>query len=121
MPQGFDKIIHLLKSYVNLLHACFGATCPLSISNRETISTLEGYLEGAQDSMTERTMAAILWKIFKQTKWFALGNMTGSNPLLPEYRVMQDNLMARQAIMHCELPEKFLAPKKNKTIERYRY
>ena len=43
--------------------------------------------------------------------------MTGRNPLLPEYRVMQDNLMARQAIMHCKLPKKFLAPQKAKRLK----
>ena len=114
MPQCFDKLMRLLKRFVNLLHACFGSRCPLSMALRETIAALETYSEGAQDNMSERTLAAILWTIFKQTKAFAVGNMAGQNPLTPEFKVMQDNIVAKQGVTHCELPEKFLTPTKKK-------
>ena len=61
----------------------------------------ETYSEGAQDNMSERTLAAILWTIFKQTKAFAVGNMKGQNPLTPEFKVMQDNIVAKQGVTHC--------------------
>ena len=114
LPQCFEKLVRLLKRYTNLLHADFGALCPLSLSIREAIAALEKYSEGAQDSMSERTLASILWTIFKQTKFFAIGKMTGKNPLLPEYSMMLNNIVAKQAIFHCELPEKFLSPTKAK-------
>jgi len=72
LPQGVEKLVQLLKRYTNLLHGGFGALCPLSLSIREAIAALEKYLEGAQDSMSERTLASILWTIFKKTKFFAI-------------------------------------------------
>ena len=111
----FEKLIRLLKRYMNLLHRRFGSLCLLSLSIREAIAALEKYWEGVQDSMSEHTLASILWTIFKQTQSLPIRKMTGAEPLLPEYSMMLNNsTIAKQAIFHCQLPDKFLSPTKAK-------
>ena len=56
----FEKLIRLLKRYMNLLHRRFGSLCLLSLSIREAIAALEKYWEGVQDSMSEHTLTSIV-------------------------------------------------------------
>ena len=121
VPENFEGLLKVLKSFVNLLHACFGGRCPLSIELRKTVAALEKYSDGAQNQMTKPTIAAIMWIVLLQTKKFALGHMQIGvhTVVLPEFTVMQNAIMCKNpTIAHAEVPSALLKPPGSKrTLE----
>ena len=117
VPENFEGLLKVLKSFVNLLHACFGGRCPLSIELRKTVASLEKYSDGAQNQMTKPTIAAIMWIVLLQTKKFALGHMDigVQTVVLPEFTVMQNAIMCKNpTIAHAEVPSALLKQPSNK-------
>ena len=109
VPDTFDKLVKLLQKYINFLHAAFGGLCPLSLVLRKMLSALKTYSE--KQSITKTTIASILWIILLQSRHFALGQMQGKMAVIPEFKSLQDDIMAKRGqISHAELPVKFLEP-----------
>ena len=111
VPENFEALLKVLKTFVNLLHACFGGRCPLAIELRKTVAALEKYSDGAQKQMQKPTIAAILWIILLQTKNFTLGQMDigASVVVLPEFTVMQNAIVSKNpSIAHAEVPQALL-------------
>ena len=116
VPDTFDKLVKLLRKYINFLHATFGSACPFAIILRNMLGALEGYSDSAQSTITKQTIASILWIILLQSRHFAVGQMTGKTGILPEFKLLQDDITAKRGnISHAELPAKFLeTPQKPK-------
>ena len=107
----FDKLVKLLRKYINILHATFGSACPFSVILRNMLGSLEGYSDNAQSTITKQTIASILWIILLQSRHFAIGQMSGPTSILPEFKLLQDDITAKRGnISHAELPAKFLEP-----------
>ena len=75
------------------------------------LGSLEGYSDSAQSTITKQTIASILWIILLQSRHFAVGQMCGPKGILPEFKLLQDDITAKRGnISHAELPAKFLEP-----------
>ena len=111
VPDSFDKLVKLLQKYINFLHATFGSACPFSVILRNMLGSLEGYSDSAQSTITKQTIALILWIILLQSRHFTVGQMSGPTGILPEFKLLQDDITAKRGnISHPELPAKFFKP-----------
>ena len=109
VPDTFDKLVKLLRKYINFLQATFGSACPFAVILRNMLGSLEGYSDSAQSTITKQTIASILWIILLQSRHFAVGQMHGPTGILPEFKLLQDDITAKRGnISHAELPAKFL-------------
>eukprot|EP00957_Ditylum_brightwellii_P073114 5557165-Ditylum_brightwellii.AAC.1 len=75
------------------------------------IKALTQLKHNALKAMNPVTKASIYWILFLQSHHF----LSAETANLAEYKVMVDNLIAKQAnISHTELPEALIPPKKRK-------
>ena len=89
-PKTFTSLIGTLRTFANLLGICFGKRSPLYVDLiSDVISPLAQWTETAKAAVDPRTLAAIMWAIFQQSRHFAQGNMHGEKSKhTAEWKVM---------------------------------
>ena len=103
-PRTLDGLVRQLKRYGNLLFAIFGDLCPLFLQIIQMVRILEDYGDVARASVSQCTIASILWVLLLQSRHFARGRMKGPLALLPEFQQMMSNLSMRLPIAHGDVP-----------------
>eukprot|EP00957_Ditylum_brightwellii_P074457 5657414-Ditylum_brightwellii.AAC.1 len=111
IPQEEMEYVFTLKKYTNLTFAFFGPLCPLFLDLKQVIKAMLALKKNALKALKPVTKASIYWTIFLQSKHFFSGETTK----LAEFKVMLDNLTAKQAnISHAELTDALVSSGKHK-------
>ena len=90
-PSSFASLLGTLRTCANLLGICFGKRSPLYVDLlSNVIAPLAQWTETAKGAVATSTIGAIMWAIFKRTRYFAQGNMHGDKKkYTAEWKVMQ--------------------------------
>ena len=115
VPPTFDKLIHQLKAYANLLFCVFYESSPLYIQILDIITSLGQYSEQARLTMTTKTRASILWIILIQSRHFAAGKMKGDRAMVAAFTQMSNNIKTNSPIEHGDVPPSLYTPKSSPT------
>ena len=107
---SFDQLIKQLKQFANLIYAIFGTYSPLLIAVQEVISELEEFNDTAISKVTRESIASILWIIMMQSRQFAAGQMAPSEPQIPAFQNMIQNLQMRHPVQHGDVPMELFVP-----------
>ena len=109
-PADAHSFLLMLKQYTNLLFALFSAESPLYIQMYGIVKALQEYSMTAWENLSHEVKTSILWIILLQSRWFAQGEMVGSNAFLGEFTHMVNLIKAKHCagITHDEVPSKLL-------------
>jgi hypothetical protein len=104
-PNSFSALLIVLRTFTNLLGKLFGPTCPLYIAMlSQCIKPLTLMTQKARSSMATTTLASIMWAVYKQTKRFAAGKMTGNEAMVAEWECMAQHITCKQNFCLLEVP-----------------
>jgi hypothetical protein len=105
VPTDQEKFMLLLERYANLLFALFTEECPFFKCVLRVIRSLKEYSRNARARISLTTKASILWVIHKQSRRFAIGEVT----VLEEFSHMHSQLQAKvSAYSHAETPKELI-------------
>jgi hypothetical protein len=115
VPTDQEKFMLLLERYANLLFALFTDECPFYKCVLRVIRSLKEYSRNARARLSLTTKASILWVIHKQSRRFAIGEVT----VLEEFSHMHSQLQAKvSAYSHAETPKELIDNSKTEKPEK---
>ena len=115
VPTEQDKFMLLLERYANLLFALFTEECTFFKCVIRIIKSLKEYSRNARSRLSLSTKSSILWVIHKQSRRFAIGEIT----ILEEFSHMHSQLQAKvSAYSHAETPKELIDNSKTEKPEK---
>ncbi len=78
IPGSFHELADTLKRFANLLLAIFGPLCPFLCQVTSLISDMMKMDTSTKIAMDKKTIASIMWIVFKQSRRFTNGAITAA-------------------------------------------
>ena len=104
IPSSYLGLLHVLRTFCNLLNKLFTPTCPLLRELKTLLGYLVDYEEVEQLTFNSATNTVVLWIIFRQTRHFTEGQLTSPNTALPKWLTLLNNISAKLPIHHVGVP-----------------
>ncbi len=104
VPVSFQDLMDTLKKFANLLFALFGAECPLLSQITQLISGMMRMETAAKGALDGKSIAAIMWVIYKQTRRFTSGKVSSLNDTDLNWLDLKQKLFTATSIHRNDIP-----------------
>ncbi len=104
VPTSFQELMDTLKKFANLLFALFGAECPLLSQITQLISGMMRMETAAKGALDSKSIAAVMWVIYKQTRRFTSGKVTSLDDTDLNWLDLKQKLFTATSIHRNDIP-----------------
>ncbi len=104
VPTSFTELMDTLKKFANLLFALFGAECPLLSQITQLISGMMRMETAAKGALDGKSIAAIMWVIYKQARRFTSGKVTRLDDTDLNWLDLKQKLFTAASIHRNDIP-----------------